>query len=88
MILAVSFNIFCFAYLFTVPYAADYIWEAGSINMKDSLLFSIANTMTVDYAAVQSINYFGSTLTLIETIITFVFLTIVLSSSIPQFKSE
>lgn len=88
LILAISFNILCFAYLIYLPFSTNYKWLEQSATKKDAILFSISNSLTVDYNYVQAITKIGQTLNLIETITMFVFLTIILSNSIPQIKTE
>ncbi len=86
--LAIAFNVFCFAYLFAVPFVANFQWASNSVIIKDSLLFSLANSITLDFPLVSATTEVGHTLTLIETFISFIFLTIILSNSIPQPKTD
>lgn len=87
LILAISYNILCFAYLIAVPFAKNFKWTNELTTTKDALLFSTANSLTVDYNSVQVITSTGGTLTLIETVLSFIFFTIILSNSIPQIKN-
>jgi hypothetical protein len=88
LLLAIGFNILCFAYLFAVPFASNFTWEKGYPNLPDALFFSTANLLITDYKLVNEPSYIGSQLALIEMITTFIFLTIILSNSIPQHKEK
>lgn len=88
LILSIGFNVVSFAYLFALPFSKNFQWKGGFSTLQDSLFFSLANSFTTNYDSVQSITEIGQKLTLIETIISFVFLTIILSNSIPQIKTE
>lgn len=88
LMLSIGFNIFAFAYLFAQPYFENFKWSQGYSNLKDSLLFSTSNTLSTSCKSVESITELGSSLSLIETLISFIFLTIILSNSIPQTKTD
>lgn len=87
LILSILFNIFSFAYLFAQPFNNNFEWKKGNPTFKDSLFFSLSNSISTNYEYVTSISEIGHTLTIIETIISFAFLTIILSNSIPQTKN-
>lgn len=86
--LSVGFNVFSFAYLFAQPFSNNFKWVNGISTFRDSILFSLANSFTTSYESVSTSTTVGQQLTLIETTISFVFLTIILSNSIPQIKSD
>lgn len=88
LMLAFTFNIFSFAYLFVLPFSNNFEWSRTDYLSLDSLLFSIANSLTVDYVYVVASTNTGHILVLLETLTTFIFLTIILSSSIPQIKND
>lgn len=88
LMLAFSFNIFCFAFLFALPFSGNFEWTRQDYLSLDSLLFSIANSLTVDYIFVVALNSTGHILVLLESLTTFIFLTIIISSSIPQIKND
>jgi hypothetical protein len=88
LILSIGFNILAFAYLFAQPYFENFKWAKGYSTLKDSLLFSTSNSLSTSCDSVESITELGSSLSLIETLISFVFLTIILSNSIPQTKTD
>lgn len=88
LILSIAFNVVSFAYLFAQPFSNNFQWKSGFSTLQDSMFFSLANSFTTNYNSVQAITEIGHKLTLIETIISFVFLTIILSNSIPQIKTD
>jgi len=88
LILSIGFNIICFAYFFAQPFGHNFKWEKGFSTLQDAVSVSIANSLTSSYYSVQAITEIGHTLLFIETGVSFVFLTIILSNSIPQIKTD
>jgi len=88
LILSIGFNVFSFAYLFAQPFSKNFQWKNGLSTFQDSVFFSLANSFTTNYNSVKSITEIGHKITLMETVISFVFLTIIISNSIPQIKGE
>lgn len=81
---AVGFNILTFAYLIAMPFSSNFEWKKGYSTFEDSIFFSLSQTLTIDYGPVESINRCASQLITIETFVSFIFLTIVLSTSVPE----
>lgn len=88
LLLAIGFNIICFAYFFAVPFASNFKWDRGYPNLPDALFFGTANLLITEYKPVNISSSVGSQLVLIETITTFIFLTVILSNSIPPHKEK
>lgn len=88
LMLAVFYNIYCFAYFFAVPFSSNFIWPNSNASIKHSILLSFSNSITSNYNLVNPITETGNSLLIIETFITFIFLTIILSNSIPQIKTD
>lgn len=86
LILSISFNIFSFAYFYAVPFFGNFKWNNSITLFKQSLLFSLSKSLSINYDFVLTTSKTGFDITNIETIISFVFLTIILSSSIPTTK--
>lgn len=86
LLLSIAFNVTCFGYLFAQPFSSNFKWQNGYSTLSDSLLFSLSNSITSSYEPVTIISSVGHRISLIETIISFVFLTIILANSIPQIK--
>lgn len=87
LILSIAFNIYSFGYLFAQPFKENFKWRSEYSTLKEGALFSLSNSVSTNYKYVSAITETGNTLTLIETIISFIFLTIILSNSIPQPKT-
>ena len=87
LMLSIGFNVYSFGYLFAQPFKENFKWPNEYSTLQESLSFSLANSISSNYQYVSSITETGNTLTLIETIISFIFLTIILSNSIPQPKT-
>lgn len=87
LLLSIGFSNLCFAYLYRLPYVAEFKWSNDTpLNIK-SLWFSYANSITADYEYVKPITELGINLTITQLIISFIFLTIILAKSIPQTSS-
>lgn len=84
LMLSVGFNIVSFAYLFVSPYSSNFKWVNGSPTFWDSFYFSLSTALTTSYEPVSVSTPFGHQLMIVETSISFIFLTIILSNSIPQ----
>lgn len=85
---AIAYNIIGFAYLFAVPFSENFNWTNDIERFNNSILLSLANSMTADYESVNPVTEFGNNLLLIETVTSFIFLTIILSNSIPEINEE
>ena len=72
LMLAIGFNICCFAYLFAQPFYSNFQWINQIPSVKNAVLFSLANSFSTNYNSVQSITNIGQALTLIETFISFI----------------
>ncbi len=87
LILAVGYSDLCFAYLYKVPFKHNFQWHSDLITFTKSTWFSISNSLAANYNAVEPITDFGYNVSMIQLILTFVFVTIILSKSIPQTNS-
>lgn len=82
--LAISYTIFGFAYLYRVPYSNDFSWNNNMPTFFQSLWFSISNSLTANYDQVKPITNFGYSVSMIQLLMMFVFLTIIIGGTIPQ----
>jgi hypothetical protein len=87
LILSIGFSNVCFAYLIKLPYATDFNWSNNSVTNAKSLWFSFANSLTANYEYVKPQTEMGVDITIIQLIISFIFLTLILGKSIPQTNS-
>jgi hypothetical protein len=86
LMLSIAFNVVAFAYLIAQPFSNNFKWKNGYSELNDALFFSISNSLTTSYQNVSIITELGHSLSLIETVTSFIFLTIILANSIPQMK--
>ena len=84
--LAVSYTIFGFAYLYAIPYSDEFTWSNDTPTFLKSLWFSVSNSLTASYDQVKPITDLGSSISMIQLLMMFIFLTIIIGGSIPQPK--
>lgn len=87
LLLSISYSIFGFAYLYSNPYSSEFSWGNGSPTFIHSLWFSISNSLTAGYDQVKPVTDFGYTVSMIQLLMMFVFLTIIIGGSVPQINS-
>lgn len=83
LLLAITFSDFCFAYLYKLPYFSDFQWPQKVLDIH-SFWYSVSNSLAANYGAVTPLTNLGNSISMIQLIITFVFVTIIISRSIPQ----
>lgn len=83
LILAICFSNYSFSYLYKLPYASEFSWSSEKI-IGDSFVYSVCNSITASYDVVKPISSFSYCISTIQIFISFIFLTIVISRSIPQ----
>lgn len=88
LMLAVSFSILCFAYLYQLPYSKNFQWPFNIPCSQYAILFSFSNSLAGNYEGVTPLNDFGNLISNIELFISFTFVTLILSRSIPQTNSN
>jgi len=84
LMLSIGFSNLCFAYLYRFPYLNDFQWSDKAPLTTKSIWFSFANSLTANYEYVKPITKSGVELTLMQLIISFIFLTMILGNSIPK----
>jgi hypothetical protein len=87
LMLAVGYSDLCFSYLYKVPFKHNFEWSSDLTTFTKSAWFSISNSLAANYDAVKPITDLGYNVSMIQLILTFVFVTIILSKSIPQTNS-
>ena len=80
LLLAVAFSDFCFAYLYRFPFSTDFSNTATG----NSIWFSVSNSLAANYSIIQPTTDFGNSVAMTQLIMTFIFVTIIISRSIPQ----
>jgi hypothetical protein len=88
LILALTYSVFCFAYLFQIPYCDDIDWGLKTSASLYSIMFSFSNSLASNYSDIKPLTDTGNVICNIQLLITFFFATIILSRSIPQTNSS
>jgi hypothetical protein len=91
LIIALFYSHLCFAYLYAVPYKAEFQW-GEKINVNNlttnkalsAVWFSISNAVAANYSYVTPHGQVGNAVAMIQLLVTFVFLTIIIARSIPE----
>ena len=88
LILAISFSEFSFAYLYAHQYVDEFTWYTYGSQVAQSIWFSVSNSLAANYDAVKIASPLGYSIAMIQLTITFIFITIIVSNSIPQKPEE
>lgn len=83
LMLSVAYSDFCFAYLYYLPYNSSFTWTNGASFTK-AIWFSVSNSLAANYSVVTILSDIGNTIAMVQLILTFIFVTIIISRSIPQ----
>lgn len=88
LLLAVLFSNFSFAYLFSTPYKDSFKWSGSDSQFFQSIQLSFSNSLTGSNTWVSPENEFGQIILLIQLLVSFGFISIILSNSIPNAEKE
>lgn len=80
LFLAFAYSNICFAYLYRIPYANHLDWS-GLPSGLHAIWFSISNSLAANYSVVSALDNFGNTIGMIQLMITFIFVTVIISKS-------
>jgi hypothetical protein len=83
LVLAVTYSEIAFAFLYRFKYVSDFSWTTEPSSLH-AVWFSISNSFAANYAVVAPSTDVGNTIATIQLLITFIFVTIIISRSIPQ----
>jgi hypothetical protein len=83
LLLAIAYSDLSFAFLYRHPYINDFTWTSQPSSLH-ALWFSISNSFAANYSVVVPSSGTGNSITMIQLVITFIFVTIIISRSIPQ----
>lgn len=83
--ISLFYTIVSYAYLYNIPYKKCFEINPD-MNYRNFLLYSISNSFSGSYDKIKPITQFGDGLKLSQTVITFIFITIILARSIPEKK--
>lgn len=88
-ILAIAYYITAYAYLYEVHFAAYFSWPNNIVSHINALYLSVSNALTFSHDGFDAINNRGRFILISQAVNTFIFLTIIISNSIPNhFKEE
>lgn len=87
-LIAIAYYIFAYAYLFHIHYADLFLWPNEIIDSANAIYLSFANSFTLTYGDVKPLNQFARSLLISEIINTFIFITIIITNSIPNHIEE
>lgn len=84
LVLAISFSNFGFAYLYSKVFSENFAWKIESTLIdQSSLLYSFSQSLFVGSGSVYPITLLGEFLTVMQLIISFIFVVVILSASLP-----
>lgn len=84
LLLAISFSNISFAYLYSTYYSNGFNWGSSGITKSHAIWYSISNSVAANYNSISPINDTVNSVSMIQLLITFLFVTIIISRSIPQ----
>jgi hypothetical protein len=84
LVLAISYTVFGFGYLYNLPYAKEYSWHNGTPVFFQALWYSASTSLTASYDQVRPVTEVGNSISMIQLLMMFIFLTIIIGGSIPQ----
>lgn len=88
-ILAIGYYIFAYAYLYEIHYASHFSWPDNKISYMNAFYLSVSNALTFSHDGFESHDNMGRFILISQAINTFIFLTIIISNSVPNpFKEE
>lgn len=88
-ILAILYYITTYAYLYEIHYSSDFSWPNNTVSHINALYLSVSNALTFSHDGFDAINSSGRFILISQAVNTFIFLTIIISNSIPNhFKEE
>ncbi len=87
LVLAAAFSTLSFAFFYSVPYRTQFDWPFSEVNKLHSILFSFSNSLAANYDGVKPKTDFSNLLSNLQLFISFIFFTVILSSSIPKTTS-
>lgn len=83
-IMAVSYSVFGFAYLYRIAYPTHFTWQSGIASGVEALLFSVSHSLTVTFGAVNPLTSYGRFLCACQLVNMFAFVSLILVTSIPN----
>lgn len=88
LMIALAYNAVCYAYLYNIPFHQDYILTASVGPTMASAMLSVAQSLLVDFPPFAATTPTGHVVAMSQTFTVFLFITIILSASVPHFNSK
>lgn len=86
MAIALCYNIVCFGYLYAFPFSGHFNVPEEMGPSLGGLFSSIANSILTDFSPVIATSNTAQALVLLQKVTTFIFISIILAASLPQFS--
>lgn len=84
LVLAISFSNVAFAYLYSKIFSENFAWKTESALVDlSSLLYSFSQSLFIGSENVYPVTFLGEFLTVLQLIISFIFVVVILSASLP-----
>ncbi len=83
LIIAILYSDICYGYLYNIVYSVHFLWEQNTSRLISSLQLSIYNSFAGSFYGVKPITDLGIVLTTSQLLITFIFIAIILTRTIP-----
>lgn len=87
LVQAVFFSHFAFANLFYTTYSKDFSWASGK-SYLGSLWYSISNSVSGNYDLVKPLTTLGYSVSMIQFLITFLFVSIIITRAVPEIIND
>ncbi|CAI8823719.1 Ion_trans_2 domain-containing protein [Bacillus sp. IT-79MI2] len=78
------YMILSYGYLFQIPFTSEFKWESSGATFSQAFLFSLSNTFPLSYNSVQALTELGHYIRASQVLLSFLFITIILTQSIPK----
>ncbi|PFT45022.1 hypothetical protein [Bacillus thuringiensis] len=85
---SVLYMVLTYGYLFQIPFKNEFQWTETKVTFSKSLLFSLSNTFPLSYDNVKALTEMGQYIRVSQILLSFLFITIILTQSIPKTKDE
>ncbi|MFC4387838.1 hypothetical protein ACFOZ1_08440 [Gracilibacillus marinus] len=87
LFLSIIYMIITYSYLYKVVFSENFIWSNNLIDSKKAILFSISNSFAGTYQELIPLNDLGEMIKVSQTIMMFIFITLILARSLPVAKN-
>ncbi len=82
--LAISYYIFCYGYLYQIHYSSMIQWPDNLVDFTNAIYLSVANAFTLTYGGFAPLTQEIRVIFMSELINTFLFFTVIITNSVPN----